>query len=89
MDNQFAENLHYISNNFSFKRMKTEKVEKLSANLYNKTEHVIHEMNSKQPLNHGLVLKNLHKIFKFIQKDWLKSILISTQIKDLRKKSKI
>ena len=37
--------------------MKIEKVEKLVANLHEKSEYVIHIRNLKQPLNHGLVLK--------------------------------
>ena len=38
-------------------RMKTERVEKLVANLHDKTEYFTHIGNSKQALNHGLVLK--------------------------------
>ena len=41
--------------------MKIEKVEKLLANLHDKTEYVIHikirEKNFKQALNHGLMSK--------------------------------
>ena len=37
--------------------MKIENVEKLVANFYNKTEYIIHIINSKQTLNHGLLLK--------------------------------
>ena len=36
--------------------MKIEKVEKLVANLHNKKEYVLHIRNSKQALNHGLLL---------------------------------
>ena len=35
--------------------MKIEKVEKLDANLHDKTEHVINLKQLKQTLNHGLV----------------------------------
>ena len=35
--------------------MKIEKVEKLVANLHDKTEYVIHIGNLKQTLNHGLI----------------------------------
>ena len=42
--------------------MKIEKVGKLVANLHDKTEYVIHLQNLKHALNHGLVLKNLHRI---------------------------
>ena len=46
--------------------MKIEKVEKLVANLFEKTEYVVHITNLKQALNHGLVFK------KFIE--WLNLI---------------
>ena len=43
--------------------MKIEKVEKLVANLHDKTEYVIHMRNLKQALNHGLVLKKVQTPF--------------------------
>ena len=43
-------------------------------------------MKFKQALNHGLVLKKLHKINKFRQKAWLKSHI--TMNTDQRKKAK-
>ena len=52
---------------FYQKRMKIEKVEKLVANLYNKTEYVIHIRNLKQALNPGLVSKKVHKVIKLNQ----------------------
>ena len=64
--------------------MKIEKVEKLVAHLHDKTEYVIHIRNSKQALNHGLVLKKVHIVFKFNQNAWLKPYIDT----DLRKKAK-
>ena len=52
--------------------MKIEKIEKLLANLHDKTEYVIHIRNLKQALNHGLVLKKVHRVIKFNQKALLK-----------------
>ena len=52
--------------------MKTEKVEKLVTNLHDKTEYVIHIRNLKQALNHGLILKKVHRVIKFNQKGWLR-----------------
>ena len=49
-----------------------EKVEKLVTNLHDKTEYVIHIRNLKQALNHGLILKKVHRVIKFNQKAWLK-----------------
>ena len=52
--------------------MKIEKVEKLVANLHDKTEYVIHKRNLKQALNHRLVLKKVYRVSKFNQNAWLK-----------------
>ena len=67
-------------------RMKIEKVEKLVANLHDKTEYVIHIRNLKQALNHGLVLKKVHRVIKFNQNAWLKPYIDMNT--DLRKKAK-
>ena len=74
---QVLEKLHKIYDGIPFlpERMKMAKVEKLVANLHGKTEYVIHIRNLKQALNHGLVLKYLHRIVKFKQKAWLKSYI--------------
>ena len=55
--------------------MKIEKVEMLVAILSNKTDYVINIRSSKQALNHGLVLKKVHKVIKFNQNAWLKSYI--------------
>ena len=44
----------------------------LVANLHDKTEYVIHIRILKQALNHGLVLKKVHKVIIFNQIAWLK-----------------
>ena len=61
-------------------------MEKLVANLHDKTEYVIHIRNLKQALNHGLVLKKIHRIIKFKQNTWLKSY--TDMNTDLRKRTK-
>ena len=48
--------------------MKIEKVEKLIANLHDKNEYVILIRNSKQALNHKVVLKKVYRVIKFNQK---------------------
>ena len=66
--------------------MKIEKVKTFVANLHDKTEHVIHIRSLEQALNHGLVLKKIHRVIKFNQNAWLKTnIDVST---DLRNKCK-
>ena len=67
--------------------MKIENVEKLVANFHDKTEYVIHIRNLKQALNHGLVLKKVHRVIKFNQNDWLKPYVDMNT--DLRKEQKM
>ena len=50
--------------------MKLEKIKKLITTLHDETEYVIHIKSSKQALNHGLILKKVHRVIKFNQKDW-------------------
>ena len=59
VDVQYLEKLHQLQNDLPFlpERMKIKNVEKLVANLHDKTEYVINVRNLKQVLNHGLVLK--------------------------------
>ena len=44
--------------------MKLGKVENLVTNLHEKTEYAIHIRNLKQILNHGLILKKIHRVIK-------------------------
>ena len=41
--------------------------------MHEKTEYIVHKRNSKQALNHGLVLKKIHRAISFNQDKWLKS----------------
>ena len=66
--------LHKLHNDLPIllERKKTKKIENLVTNLYEKNKYVIHIKNLKQVLNHGLILKKVHGVIKFNQKDWLK-----------------
>ena len=66
--------------------MKIEKIEKLVANLQDKTKYVIHIKNLKQALNYGLVLKKNHRVIEFNQNAWLKPYIDMNT--DLSKKNK-
>ena len=59
VDVQYLEKLCKIHNDLPFlpATMKTGKVEKLVADLHDKTEYVMHIRNLKQALNHRLILK--------------------------------
>ena len=47
-----------------------------------KEKYVMHIKVLKQALNHELVLKNVHRVIQFNQKDWLKSSLdMNTKLK--------
>ena len=88
VDVQYLEKLHELHNDLPFlpERMKIEKVEKLVANLHDKTEYVIHIRNLKQALNHGLVLKKVHRVIKFNQNAWLKPYTdINTELREKAK----
>ena len=65
IDIKYLEKLHGLHDLlFLPESMKIEKPQKLLVNLHDKTEYVIHIRNSKQALNHGLVLKKVHKVIK-------------------------
>ena len=53
-------------------RKKVNKVEKLICNIEDKEKYVMHIKVLKQALNHGLVLRKVHRVIQFNQKDWLK-----------------
>ena len=64
-------NLHkYLP--FLPERKKVNKVEKLICNIEDKEKYVMHIKVLKQALNHGLVLKKVHRVIQFNQEDWLK-----------------
>ena len=47
-----------------------------------KEKYVVHIKVLKQALNHGLVLKKVHRVLQFNQKDWLKpSIDMNTKLR--------
>ena len=88
VDVQYLEKLNELHNDLPLlpEIMKIGKVKKLVANLHDKTEYVIHIINLKQALNHGLVSKKVHKVIKVNQNAWLKPYIVMDT--DLRKKAK-
>ena len=67
-------------------RKKVNKVEKLVSSIEDKEKYVIHIRVLKQALNHGLVLRKVHRVIQFNQEDWLKPYIdINTK---LRKEAK-
>ena len=71
---------------FLLERKKVNKVEKLICNIEDKEKYFMHIKVLKQALNHRLVLKKVHRVIQFNQKDWLK-LYIDMNTK-LRKEAK-
>ena len=66
--------------------MELGKVEKDITNLHDKNEYVVHIINLKQALNHGLILKKVHRVIKFNQKAWLEPyIKMNTDLRKIAK----
>ena len=66
--------------------MELGKVEKDVTNLHDKNEYVVHIINLKQALNHGLILKKVHRVIKFNQKAWLEPyIKMNTDLRKIAK----
>ena len=70
----------YSNSSFLLERTKIEKSFKTS----NQLEYAIHIKNLKQALNHGLILKNVHRVIKFNVKTCLKLYIYMNT--ELRKK---
>ena len=85
VDNYYLEYSHKTQNDLPFLPERT-KIEKLVANLHDIIEYVIYIRNLKQALNHGLVLKKIHKVIEFDPRAWLKQYIGMNT--DLRKAAK-
>ena len=74
VDVEYPNNLNNLHSNMSFlsERMKINKWSKLVGNFYDKKNYVVHIRLLKQALNHGLILKKIHKVIQFNQEAWLK-----------------
>ena len=71
---EYPKNLHGLYSDLPFlpERMKSDKCKKLVCNLYDKKRYVVHIRSLKQALNHGLILKKVHRLIQFNQEAWLK-----------------
>ena len=66
--------------------MKIKKCNKLVRNLYDKNNYVVHIRSLKQALDHGLILRKVHRVIQFNQEAWLKEYIdVNTE---LRKQAK-
>ena len=85
---EYPKNSHDLHTDLPFlsERMNTDKCNKLVYNLYDKKDYVVHIRYLKQALNHGLILKKVHRVIQFNQKAWLKAYIDMNT--ELRKQAK-
>ena len=88
MDVEYSKRLHELHSDLPFlsERMEVNKCKKLACNLFNKKKYVVHINTLKQALNHGLKLKNIHRVIEFNQETWLKPYIDMNT--ELRKEAK-
>ena len=77
VDVKYPKKLHNLHSDLPFlpERMKIDKCNKLVCNLYDKKSYVVHIRSLKQALNHGLILKEVHRVIQFNQEPWLNSYI--------------
>ena len=76
VDVQYSKKLHELHHDLYFlqERMKLRKIEKLLSNLHGKTGYLVHTRNLKKALNHRLIMIKIHRVIKFNQKKWPKTL---------------
>ena len=68
-------------------RMKINNCSKLIWDLDDKNKYVAHINLLKQALNHGLILKKVHRVISFSQEAWMKDYIITNIEKKRRQKA--
>ena len=88
VDVENAKNLHDLHIDLPFlpERMKIYKCNKLVCNQYDKRNYVVHMRSLKEGLNHGLILKKVHRLIQFNQKAWIKPYIdMNTELRNQAK----
>ena len=88
VDVEYPKHLFSFHSNlpFSPERKKIEKCNKFICDFHDKKNYVVHLKTLKQSLNHGLILKKMHRVIQFNQKAWLKPYIDMNT--ELRKEAK-
>ena len=70
VDVEYPKNLHNLHSDLPFlpEKKKIGKYNKLVCDFHDKRNYVVHLKTLKQALNHGLILKKVHKVIQFNQK---------------------
>ena len=76
VDVGYLKNLFNLHSDLPFlpERNKIKKCNKLVCNVHDKENYVVHIRALKQELNHGLIIKNVHRVIQFNQEAWFKTI---------------
>ena len=71
--------MHDLHSDLPFlpQRIKINKCYKLICNLSDKNNYIVDIKLLKQALNHGLILKKVHRVISFNQKAWMKDYIIN------------
>ena len=74
VDVEYPKNLHKLHSSLPFlpERMEINKCNKLVCSVQDKENYVVHMRALKQALNHGLILKKVHRVIEFWQETCLK-----------------
>ena len=77
VDVDYPKELHEKHNDLPFlpEKLTLHKVEKLVPNLNNKRKYIVHIKALNQALNHGLVLKKVHRVIEYNQSAWLRGYI--------------
>ena len=88
VDVEYPKNLRKLHSDLPFlpERMKINKCNKLVCTVQDKENYVVHIRALKQALNHGLILKKVHRVIQFNQEAWLKPYIDMNT--ELRKEAK-
>ena len=79
-------NISYFDLPFLPEKTKTNKIKKLTCNLSDEENYVCNIRLLQQALNHGLILKKVHRVIQFNQEAWLKPYIDMNT--ELRKQAK-
>ena len=72
VDVEYTKELFNLHSNLPFlPERKKKKYNKLVCSIHDKEKYVVHIRALKQALNHGLILKKVHRVIQFNQEAWL------------------